>query len=140
MTKEIVQVNEGLPEVPRITELEGLLARKDEELNLANRRISELEQKVAEVNDALSRAVASYRALVLRTNPGIMEELVGGDSIEGIDSALEKARALVARVKQGLADEASRIRVPTGTPPRAAVDLSGLSPREKIQFAVGGKK
>jgi len=30
--------------------------------------------------------------------------------------------------------------VPAGAPGRRASDLSALSPREKIQYAIGGKK
>lgn len=147
MADEIVQAGESPPETSRIAELEGLLTSKVGEMDQANCRIGELEQKLGkldnklvETSTALTQAVASYRALVIRANPGVMEELISGESIEQIDTSLEKARALVARVRQGLDEEAGRIKVPAGAPPRAAVDLSGLSAREKIQFAIGGKK
>lgn len=135
------------PETTSIIELENLLAQKDSELGLITGRIAELERsleeankKLADTNNSLSRAVASYRSMVVRSSPLVMEELISGDSIEDIDASLEKAKAMVARVRQGMVEEAGRLKVPAGAPQRTSIDLSALSPREKIQFAIGGKK
>ena len=46
-------------------------------------------------------------------------------------------KALVTKVKQGLEIEISLARVPAGAPERTLPDLSALSPREKIQYAIG---
>jgi hypothetical protein len=43
-------------------------------------------------------------------------------------------------VKKSVEKEISNIKVPAGAPGRRASDLSALSPREKIQYAIGGKK
>lgn len=134
----------------RIAELETLVAEKDEELeskdtrlNEAETLITELEQAVANSDEvmtnlksSLAQAVSSYRALVVQANPGVVEELITGDSIEGINQSLGNARSLISRVKQGLEEEAFKTRVPAGAPQRTPPDLSALSPREKIQYAI----
>ena len=124
----------------RVTELENLLAQKEEELSLANARIAELEKKAADTDNTLSQAIASYKTLVTKSNPGVLEELVSGDTIEDISVSLEKAKTLVVRVRKGLEEEAAATRIPAGAPQRTPLDLSVLSPREKIQYAIGGKK
>lgn len=152
----------------RIAELEGLVAERDEALRVgearlseAGARITELEQMTAEresevaalkhslassgetldsIKTSLAQAVSSYRALVVQANPDVLDELVAGDSVETVNQSLETAQALISRVRQGLEVEASRMRVPAGAPQRTLPDLSALSPREKIQYAVGSNK
>jgi len=118
--------------------LEQALVSKDGEIALLKQALAESEQKLAQTGDALAQAVASYKELVMATNPEIPPELITGDTIAAINESLENARALINRVKQGIEAEASRTRVPAGAPQRASIDLSVLSPREKIQYAVGG--
>jgi len=134
-------------EATKIVELEGFLAEKDEELVQTDARIAELEQAIAELSeklktasDSLVEAVDSYKATVLQANPEVPEELIRGDSIESIDESLKKAKTLIGRVRQGLEAEISAAKIPIGAPQRTPPDLSGLSPREKIQYAIGGKK
>ena len=133
----------------RIVELEGILTQRDAGLEKANNRITELEQsandasdRITSLNNNLAQAVASYKTLVIYSNPEIMEELICGESIEEINTSLEKARNLINRVKDGLEQETTRVRVPTGSPPRVPVDMSALSPGEKIRYGIaqGGKK
>ncbi len=131
----------------KLTELEGLLAQKDEELTKANDRIAELEQAVVEseaklttTSDSLAEAVAGYRALVVESHPEVLEELISGDTVGSINESLSKAKALVGKVRQGLEAEITLARVPAGAPERSSPDLSALSPREKIQYALGGKQ
>ena len=144
----------------RITELEDLVAQKDEGLAKANARIIELEQTVAglnsematlkqavaeseekltTINHSLAEAVAGYKDLVTQSNPEVPEELITGDTIEAINESLEKARTLVSKVRHELEAEITAGRVPTGAPIRTPADLSALSPREKINYAIGGK-
>jgi len=159
--------NEDPPEVEesgqsgdRIAELEGLVAQKDKELTKANARIIELEQaaanlssevatlkqavtkseeKLTSINHSLTEAVASYKAMVVQANPQVFEELITGDTIEAINESLETAKTLVSRVRQGLEAEITAGKVPAGAPIRTPPDLSVLSPREKINYAIGGK-
>ena len=131
----------------RLTELEGLLAQKDEELAKTNDRITELERAAAEseeklttMSTSLAEAVASYRAVVTESHPEVLEELITGDSVEAINESLQEAQALVGKVRQGLEAEITLAKIPVGAPERSSPDLSTLSPREKIQYALGGKK
>ena len=154
------EVEESGQSGDRVTELEGLLAQKDEELAKANARIAKLEQTVANldsevaslkqamaeseerlttINHSLAEAVASYKALIIQSNPEVLEELITGDTIEAINESLETAKTLVSRVRQGLEAEITAGKVPTGAPIRTPPDLSALSPREKINYAIGGK-
>ena len=124
----------------RVIELEALVAQKEEELAKANARVSELELVVAERDEKLAQAVSSYKALVVKANPEVLEELITGDSIDDISASLEKAKSIVGRVRQGLEAEMASAKVPAGAPERTPTDLSALSPREKIQYAIGGKR
>ena len=92
------------------------------------------------MSNSLTEAVASYRGLVIESHPEVLEELVAGDGIESINESLEKAQDLVSRVKQGLETEITLAKIPAGAPERTSPDLSSLSSREKIQYALGGKK
>jgi len=141
--------------------LETLLAQKDEELAKANTRIAELdeivigrdgeitslkqsfaelEERLTNTDNSLNEAVASYKNMLILTNPDVVKELISGDTIESINDSLEKARNLIGRVRQGLETEIASTRVPAGAPERRSPDLSALSPREKIQYGIGGKK
>ena len=141
-----------------VTELESLVAQKDEELTKTNARLVELEQVVAgkdsEIADlkqgteeleerlttlknSLAEVVASYKAAVVQANPEVIEELISGDTIESINESLDKAKDLVSKVRQGVEAEISLAKIPAGAPERTSPDLSTLSPREKIQYAIG---
>ena len=91
------------------------------------------------LNDSLSKAVASYKAVVARANPEVIEELITGDTISSIDDSLYRAKELVSKVRRGVESEISLAKVPAGAPERTSPDLSALSPREKIQYAMGKK-
>jgi len=158
---KVEELEQGQASAARIVELEGLVAQKDEELAKANACIIELEQAVASkgsenatlnqsiaeseeklttINNSLDEAIASYKALVVQSNPEVFEELVSGDTIQTINESLRKAKTLVSKVRQGLEVEVASARIPAGAPQRTPPDLSALSPREKIQYAIGGKK
>ena len=143
----------------RVAELEGIIAQRDQELASRDTRISELrqvtanleseittvKQAVAEADESLHKlgesfkqAVASYKTLVIQSNPDVPEELVTGESIEAITDSLTSAKELVSKIRKGMEAEISLARVPAGAPERTAPDLSALSPREKIQYAIGG--
>jgi uncharacterized coiled-coil protein SlyX len=122
----------------RVAELETLIAQKDEELAEADARIAELEQTMAATSNALAQVITSYKALVVKSNPGVPEELITGDTIEAINQSLEDAQTLITRVRQGLEAKMAVSKVPAGAPQRAPIDLSALSPREKIQYAIKG--
>jgi len=123
-----------------ITELEQMVASKDSEIVALKQAMTESDKKLADISNALTQAVASYKALVVETNPEVPAELITGDTIDAVNESLENAKALIDRVRQGIEEEALRTKVPAGAPQRTPLDLSVLSPREKIQYAIGGKR
>ncbi len=124
----------------RITGLEQTVADRDGELVILKETVVTSDRKLTEVNGSLAQAVESYREQVTVANPDVPVELIAGDTIDAVNESLENARTLVDKVKQGIEAEASRVKVPAGAPQRAPLDLSGLSPREKIQYAIGGNR
>ncbi len=118
--------------------LQQALASKDGEISALKQALAEAERKLAEIGKALPQAVAAYKELVVQANPGVLAELITGDTVEEVSESLKNAQALVERVRQEMEAEASKTRIPAGSPQRAPLDLSALSPREKIQYAIGG--
>ncbi len=158
---EVEELGQSVGSEAGVTEVESLMAQKGEELAKANARVIEFEQAVASkdseianlkqteaeldkrlttISNSLAEAVASYRAMVIQGNPEVIEELVSGDTIQAINESLKQAKTLVSKVRQGLEAEISLARVPAGAPERTLPDLSALSPREKIQYAIGGRR
>lgn len=123
-----------------ITRLEKALAAKDSELATLKQSFTEAEKKSVELEKALAQAVSSYRAMIVESNPGVLAELITGDTIDEVNESLKNARALIDKVKQEMEAEVSRTKVPAGAPQRAPLDLSVLSPRDKIQYAIGGNR
>jgi len=84
----------------------------------------------------LADAAHKYRDLLLASAPEIPAELVSGDTVEEVDASFAAARGVVEEVRRRMEAQANAERVPAGAPPRTAPDLSGLSPAEKIAFAL----
>jgi uncharacterized coiled-coil protein SlyX len=124
----------------RISELEQALVERDEQINSLKQSLAELEARLTEVKEGRAQAIASYRELVVSSNPDLPEELISGDSVEEIDKSLAGARALIDRVRQRLETEIAGAKIPAGAPLRAPADLSALSPQEKIQYAMGERR
>ena len=122
----------------RIIGLEQAVAGKDGEIAVSKQAVAEAEAKLAEFSNVLTQAVASYKSLVIESNPGVLAELITGDTVDHVNESLENARVLVDKVRQEMEVEASKTKIPAGAPQRAALDLSALSSREKIQYAIGG--
>jgi len=72
-------------------------------------------------------------------NPAVPEGIIAGETIEEIDSSVEKGRAIVESVKKAMEAEASMAKVPAGAPARGGISLEGLSPREKIAAGIQQK-
>lgn len=124
----------------RIVELEETVSDRDSEVASLKKYVAELEGMLSTSRDSLGEAVSRYRDVVIRASPGVLEELVSGESIALIDESLRKAKNLIGKVREGLEAEVSLARVPAGAPERRLPDLSALSPREKIQYGIGGNK
>jgi hypothetical protein len=124
----------------RLIELEQVLEVKDEEIAALKQAETEMEERLETLNRSLAEAVASYKSVLVQANPEVIGELISGESIVSIDESLQKAKALVSKVKQGVEEEISLAKVPVGAPERTSPDLSALSPQEKIRYAIGGRE
>jgi len=120
-----------------IAGLEKEMAEKGNEIAALKLSVEDSGKKLEETQKTLQQAVAAYKGLVTRENPGLVAELTKGETIEEIDASVKGARALVERVKQEVGVENAKVRVPAGAPGRVALDLSALSPREKIKYGIG---
>ncbi len=124
----------------KVVELQQAIAGKESEIITLRKSEGELQEQLITLGKTLSGAVASYKNKVMQMNPEITEELICGDTVEAVDKSLGKAISLIGKVKKSVEKEISQTKVPAGAPGRRTMDLSALSPREKIQYAIGGKK
>jgi hypothetical protein len=121
-----------------ITGLEQALAGKDGEISALNQSLNEAKGASVELSKALAGAVAAYRELVAQMNTGVLADMITGDSIEKINESLTSARAIMEKARREIEADALRARIPAGAPQRTPPDMSALSPREKIQYGLGG--
>ena len=111
----------------------------DEQLSTARTDLAAAQADNDGLHAHLQAAVGKYRQVLLAAAPEVAEEMVDGGSIEDVDAAMERARQMVLQVRERLESQAQAGRVPVGSPPRAAPDLSALSPIEKIRLGLSGK-
>jgi uncharacterized coiled-coil protein SlyX len=121
-----------------VLKLEQGLAEKEAGIAGLKEALEEARRTIDELGQALSAAVAAYKETVVQANPGLLPEMITGDTIDEVDASVKKARAVMEKVRQEMEAEAAKTRIPSGAPPRSAPDLSALSPREKIKYAIEG--
>jgi len=113
-------------------ETERLSGRVDElEKTLADR-----ESEIISLKNGLKESVESYRSLVMESNPDILPEMIGGDSVEALNESVLRAKDLIGRIKAGLESQENSLRIPAGSPQRGMIDTAGLSPGEKIRRGI----
>jgi septal ring factor EnvC (AmiA/AmiB activator) len=118
---------------------EAAASNEASEQELASLRASldEKDAQLAATAETLTQAVEKYRASLIAANPEMPEEMLIGESIADIDASVDKAQELVSRVRTRLEQDLKATPVPAGAPQRSGPDLSSMSPREKIQYALG---
>lgn len=131
MTEEQVQ-----PAEEETGELEQGVAQAEGESEKIATKEEELEGEVAALKQQLSSAAQRYRALILAGASEVPEELVKGETLEEVDASFTAAQEMVARVRRQLEAKAQAERVPAGAPSRTPPDFGGLSPIEKIAYAL----
>jgi chromosome segregation ATPase len=126
-----------LGEVQRqLAEVTAAKETGEEELASLRAGLDDKEAQLSAATESLSNAVERYRASLIAANPEIPQDMIGGDAIGDIDASLEKAREMAGRVRTRLEEDLRATAVPAGAPQRSAPDLSDLSPREKIEYAL----
>jgi hypothetical protein len=125
-------------EIEAVEESAGKGQTAELEVVQLKEELASRESELSSLREQLRASVERYRAQVLASAPEVPEELIQGETVAEIDASVEKARQMVERVKQQL--EAHITTVPAGAPPRRSSELSELSPREKIAYALGGQQ
>ena len=120
-----------------ISSLEQSIAVKDNEIADLKQSLNEVKGESSRLDNALAQAVKAYKGLILQANPGVLAEMISGDTIDEVDDSLKNARALLDRVRQEIEAVTAKSRIPAGAPQRTPPDTTMLSPREKIQYAIG---
>ena len=113
----------------RITELETAVSGME-------RAAGEREQQAEEVRAQLSQALEAYRASLLEAEPGLPEDMISGVTIEELQASRDRARQVVEQVRGRLEEQALMERTPSGAPVRSDVEVSALSPEEKIRLGL----
>ena len=121
-----------------IAEMKNTLAARESEIGALNTALEEARAAAETTGKSLAGAVGAYRELIVQGNPGVLAEMIGGESIEKVDGSLQNARAIMARARREVEAEVAKVRVPAGAPQRAPQDLAALTAREKIQIGIRG--
>lgn len=95
--------------------------------------LKDMEGTNSKLQQDMESATAKYREVLVKANPTIPDELIQGTSIEELDRSVEKAQGVVEKIKSSI-EETSRI--PVGAPVRSGVDISALSPPEKVAYGL----
>ena len=126
-----------------LSERENSLKQLETEIENANAKlkthVTELAGRDKEVSDLrgkLGGAAAKYRQIILSGSPDVPEELIKGETVEEIEASFKQARQVVEKVRRGLEGKQQLERVPAGAPPRSPLDVSAMSPQEKIGYAL----
>lgn len=99
-----------------------------------------IEERVGPADD--DGSIKAIRELVLKAHPGVVPELVQGESIEALLDSVEPAREAFARIVEELAakSEGSTVRaaprVPAGGMHAPALDIDALPPSEMLRRGV----
>lgn len=125
-----------LPLKERITSLEAEVTSKTQDIEVLKAKLSDGEKSFASLSASFEGAVTSYKGAALKANPLLPPELITGASIAEVDASVEKASAIVGKIKEGIAQQTQQVTVPAGAPGRTPPDTSTMSTREKITHGI----
>lgn len=117
----------------RVSALETLASQQQAELNA---KIEELEGARA----AYAYAVGDFKKLAASSNPLVPAEAIFGTTVEEVKAYLERANALVGKVREAIAEQASQATIPAGAPARTGPDTGAMTTREKINYGLEQSK
>lgn len=116
----------------------GTLAdTQEQELSTLRTAGSAAEERIAELSGNLTEAISKYKERLYAANPALLENMIIGETIKDIDDSLDSALLLVDKVKAHVAEQSKEVAVPAGSPERSGQDLSAMSAKEKIAYAIG---
>jgi hypothetical protein len=117
-----------IPTPPEVLLAEGF-EKRVRDLQSANDKLrTQLQNQTA----SLQEAVVAHKAAITAMNPDIPPEMITGATLTELNASLKNAQQLVEQVRQNLARKGPA-EIPAGAPGRVPVDLSKLTPDEKIK-------
>ena len=122
---------EEMVPVKRVRDLQSTNDKLRAQIRNEQEILSEKDRLISGLQSDLEVAVAKYREYLLAQHPEIPPELVKGNTIEEISESFLEAQKVVERVHQHLEES-----IPAGAPARSGIDVSALSPREKIEYGL----
>jgi len=122
---------EEMVPVKRVRDLQSTNDKLRAQIRNEQEIVSEKDRLISGLQSDLEVAVAKYREYLLAQHPEIPPELVKGNTIEEISESFLEAQKVVERVHQHLEES-----IPAGAPARSGIDVSALSPREKIEYGL----
>ena len=111
-------------------------SREALEIERLNALVNEKDTELSGMRHQIDFAVGRYRIALMVSAPDLPEELINGKTIVELDNAMESAKKIVEKVASRIGARTPEDRVPSGAPARRQADLSGLSAREKILYAI----
>ena len=144
LAARIVELEAGLSDREQsIARLNGTLEQRDARIAELESAVSGMERAAADreqqadgMRAQLSQALEAYRASLLEAEPGLPADLVSGDTIEELQASHARARQIVEQVRDRIEEQALMERTPSGAPARSDIDVSALSPEEKIRLGL----
>jgi hypothetical protein len=109
----------------------------NEAVSAANAEATGLREELDAAARRAQAAAERYRDLVVRTEPALPSDLIAGADADAIDASVTAARAVLQRVREGMARHYDVPPVPAGAPARSSPDLSALTPEQKIRHGLG---
>ena len=122
-----------------LAEAQAVLTEKDGRIAQLQAEGEALRAERSNLQQAQAAAITKYLGAVKAANPALPPDTIAGETIEDIDASLTRATSIAAAVKASLEAHAKEARVPAGAPTRA-IDLSALSPDEKIRVGLQQSK
>jgi hypothetical protein len=117
--------------------LEAALAEASAAREAAKGELFQARSEVEEMRSQLAEAAVKYREAKLASAPDVPQDLVpAAGSLAEIDEGFEAAQRIAGQLRERIQEERQQARVPVGSPPRRAPDLSGLSASEKIKLGL----
>jgi hypothetical protein len=113
-----------------LAELAALAAAEAEAEVSATAELEGLRRELEAERERTRAAVARYRTALLAAEPELPAELVVGETLDALDSAVASARRAVAQIRERLEAEGAR-GFPMGAPPRGTA-AGALTASEKI--------
>jgi hypothetical protein len=120
----------------RIATLELEIKARDENMQKSKAALEEKSSGFASLAVERDAAVRAYGELVKTTNPLVPGEMISGNSVSEINTALEKATGIVDKVRKSLELQTRSDRVPPGAPGRTEPDTGSMSSKEKITYGL----